>query len=289
MDAIAITNLSKTFAGKRGRAVVALANLNLNVAPGEIFGYLGPNGAGKSTTIKILMDLIRPTAGQALLFGMPATHHLARQQVGYLPENPSFYDALSGEEYLLFTGRAFGMTTEVLRKKAAEVLHRLALWEARSRQIRTYSKGMTQRLGLAQTLLHDPQLYILDEPMSGLDPIGRALVKEIMLELKAAGKGVFFSTHITSDVEAVCDRVGIVQEGRLRCIERIDTIMAGGVSGYQIRYREQGSDRETECYIPKAELHQFLMESAATREITAMESRHRTLEEFFLEIVGAGD
>lgn len=289
MDAIATTNLGKTFTAKRGRPVVALAGLNLTVAPGEVFGFLGPNGAGKSTTIKILMDLIRPTSGQALLFGTATTSHHARQEVGYLPENPSFYDTLTGEEYLLFTGRAFGMATQPLRNRAEEVLHRLSLWEARQRPIRTYSKGMVQRLGLAQALLHDPQLYILDEPMSGLDPIGRALVKEIMLELKAAGKGVFFSTHITSDVEAVCDRVGIIQEGQLRCIERIDTIMAAGVMGYQVRHRLKGGGDEREVYVPKTDLHRFLTETAPTMEITAMEPKRRNLEEFFIQIIGKKD
>ena len=252
MDAITIEALSKTFKGKRGRSVEALQGLQLSIPPGEVFGFLGPNGAGKSTTIKILMGLIRATGGQASIMGIPVSSHTARRNVGYLPENPSFYDYLTAEEYLNFTGKMFGMTGPMLHERSQAMLHRLDLWEARQRPIRTYSKGMTQRLGLAQALLHDPQVYILDEPMSGLDPIGRALVKEIILELKAAGKCVFFSTHITSDAEAICDRVGIILQGRLQCVERVETIMT-----------------------PDAEL-------------SPGDSAQQSLEKFFLEIVRKG-
>lgn len=285
MDAITIDMLSKTFKGKRGSVVKALQGVQLSIPQGEIFGFLGPNGAGKSTSIKILMGLIRPTGGQASILGIPIGSHTARRNVGYLPENPSFYDYLNAEEYLTFTGNIFDMTKPLLQERSQAVLRRLNLWDARQRPIRTYSKGMTQRLGLAQVLLHDPQVCILDEPMSGLDPIGRALVKEIILELKAAGKTVFFSTHITSDVEAVCDRVGIIKEGHLRCIERIETIMAAGVTGYQIRHKPKGGGSETATYIPKTDLHRFLTEAAAALEITALEPQRRSLEDFFLEIV----
>lgn len=285
MDAIIIDELSKCFKGKRGRVVEALQGVKFSIPQGEVFGFLGPNGAGKSTTIKILMGLIRPTGGCASLLGIPVGSHEARRNVGYLPENPSFYDYLSAEEYLSFTGKTYCMTNTVLLERSERVLHRLGLWDARQRPIRTYSKGMTQRLGLAQALLHEPEVYILDEPMSGLDPIGRALVKEIIVELKAAGKCVFFSTHITSDVEAVCDRVGIIKEGHLRCIERIETIMAAGVTGYQIRHKPKGDGNESETYVPKTDLQRFLTESATDLEITALEPQRRSLEEFFLEIV----
>ncbi|MGD0845639.1 MAG: ABC transporter ATP-binding protein, partial [Geobacteraceae bacterium] len=177
MNAIDIRDLSKTFRGKKGSRVEALKGLTLSIDTGEVFGFLGPNGAGKSTTIKIIMGLIRSTSGSALIMGHPTGSPVARRQVGFLPENPAFYDFLTAEEYLNFVGQAFGMAKPLLEKRTDEVLALLELIEARKRPMRGYSKGMVQRLGLAQVLLHDPDVYILDEPMSGLDPLGRALVK----------------------------------------------------------------------------------------------------------------
>jgi len=201
MQAIEITELCKVFKGKKGAVVEALKGISLSVGQGEVFGFLGPNGAGKSTTIKCLMGLLKPTFGSASIMGRPISDPAARQAVGYLPENPAFYEYLTAEEYLLFVGRVFKMPEALLARRTEEMLKLLELWDARRRQMRGYSKGMVQRLGLAQTLIHDPDVYILDEPMSGLDPIGRALVKEIILDLKKRGKCVFFSTHITDDVE----------------------------------------------------------------------------------------
>ena len=288
-NTIEIKGLTKTFRGKRGARVEALKDLNLNIGKGEIFGFLGPNGAGKSTTIKIIMGLIRPTSGEASVMGHETGSPLARKQVGYLPENPAFYDFLSADEYLDFVGKTFGMEKSSLSRRKDEVFSLLELTEAGNRPMRGYSKGMVQRLGLAQVLLHDPDVFILDEPMSGLDPLGRALVKEIMLDLRGKGKSVFFSTHITSDVESVCDRVGIILKGELKSVERVDKIMTEGILGYQVRTREKGSDTSAEHFVEKEILPSFLAsERDAGKEIALVEPRRKNLEEFFLDIVKGG-
>ncbi|GFO66740.1 ABC transporter ATP-binding protein [Geomonas limicola] len=284
MNAIEIAGLSKTYTGKKWTRVDALKNLSLEVAQGEIFGFLGPNGAGKSTTIKTLLGLIRPSSGSARLMGEDIGTAAARKHVGYLPENPAFYDYLNAEEYLLFVGRSFGMPEGLLGQRCAEVLQRLQLWDARKRPMRSYSKGMVQRVGIAQVLIHDPEVYILDEPMSGLDPVGRALVKEIMTELKQRGKCVFFSTHIVSDVESVCDRVGIITKGELRSVERVEAVLERGVVGYQLTLKDREGSRE--LYVPREQLTTTVGELAVQGvEITLLEPRRKSLEDFFLEIV----
>lgn len=285
MKSIEITGLQKTFRGKKGVRVEALKGISFSVEPGEVFGFLGPNGAGKSTTIKCLMGLIRPTGGTATIMGDAAGTVESRRHVGYLPENPSFYDYLSAEEYLAFVGRSFKMPAAELYQRSEEVLKRLELWEARKRLIRSYSKGMVQRVGLAQALLHDPDIYILDEPMSGLDPLGRALVKQIMLELKQAGKTVFFSTHIIDDVEKVCDRVAIVLKGELHYLDRVDRIMDEGITGYQVRVRRQGGE-VADSDVERDELATFLEECREKGEdVLLVEPRRRHLEDFFLAMV----
>lgn len=282
MKAIEIKNLSKTYQGKKRQKVVALDGLCLDVEPGEVFGYLGPNGAGKSTTIKCLMGLIQPSAGVANIFGQSVSSPLARKRVGFLPENPAFYDYLSAEEYLGFVGKVFGMDGAELQHRIEGVLQLLDLGEARKRRIRSYSKGMVQRLGLAQVLVHDPDVFILDEPMSGLDPVGRALVKEIILDLKAKGKTVFFSTHITSDVEQVCDRVGIITKGVLRQVETVQHILSKGITGFRIRV--QGD--ETTKVVKSEDLQAFIAKAQSlNQEITLIEPERKNLEDFFLEIV----
>jgi ABC-2 type transport system ATP-binding protein len=286
MPAIGITKLAKTFKGKHGARVDALKDLTLDIENGEIFGFLGPNGAGKSTTIKLLMGLIRPSSGNANIMGKEIASTEARKHVGYLPENPAFYDYLSAEEYLHFVGKTFAMPISQLREKAGDLLRRLELWDARKRLIRTFSKGMVQRVGLAQVLLHDPQVYILDEPMSGLDPVGRALVKDIILDLKARGKCVFFSTHIIADVETICDRVGIILRGELQSVERVETIMTEGIIGFHLSIRERGTDTTSERYVAKDELPKVMQElHAAGGEISLIEPKRKSLEDFFLDIV----
>ena len=216
MLAIKIEGLSKAYrVGFWGRRVEVLRDLMLEVRTGEIFGYLGPNGAGKSTTIKLLLGLAQPTAGVAEVLGLPIGDARARARIGFLPENPSFYDYLTGQEFLTYCGRLLSVTRSQLREQVRSLLSEVDLSRAADQQIRKYSKGMVQRLGLAQALLGDPELLILDEPMSGLDPIGRKQVRDLILRQRGAGRTVFFSTHILPDVEIICDRVGILVEGRL--------------------------------------------------------------------------
>lgn len=288
MNVVEIKNLSKTYKSRRGRSVEALTDLSLDVGAGEVFGFLGPNGSGKSTTIKTLMGQIQPTAGTATIFGTPVTDAVARTKVGYLPENPSFYDFLTAREYLRFVGRAFSMSAESIEREAQRVLGLMDLQGAADRPIRGYSKGMVQRLGIAQTMIHDPDLYILDEPMSGLDPIGRSLVKEIIRELKRRGKAVFFSTHITADIEIICDRVGFIVNGRLKAVDRVENILQRGVVGYDIQVtRKDGASSEVR--IPRQDLQRFFDEtSAAGGQIERIEPARKDLEAFFLDIVAKG-
>lgn len=199
--------------------------LTLTVHRGEIFGYLGPNGAGKTTTIKLLTGLILPTAGSARLLGRDLTRISAKQQIGFLPENPYFYDYLTGREFLDLCGRLFGLPAPVRRERMARLFHLTQLEEAANQQLRKYSKGMLQRLGLAQSLINDPSLVILDEPMSGLDPLGRKAMRDVILQLKAEGRTIFFSSHILPDVEVLCDRVGILVGGHLRDVGRLEEIL----------------------------------------------------------------
>jgi ABC-2 type transport system ATP-binding protein len=285
MNAIEITELRKQFTGKRMAKVDAIRGLDLTITAGEVFGFLGPNGAGKSTTIKLMMGLLRPTSGTARIMGMDASQAESRRNVGYLPENPAFYDYLSAEEYITFVGSQFKMDPTLLAQRSGEVLKRLDLWDARKRHMRGYSKGMVQRVGLAQALVHDPDVYILDEPMSGLDPIGRALVKDIIRDLKQRGKTVFFSTHITADVEAVCDRVGVISDGVLEAVDSVDRILEKGIVGYVIRFCSPDGSGEEKHVSPDeldAAMRQLLESSAVIRSV---EPKRKDMEAFFLSVV----
>jgi len=295
---IEIEKLSKVYRGKKGLKVEALRDLSFSMEPGEVFGFLGPNGAGKSTTIKILMGLIAPTGGSAKLFGTPVGEHSARAKVGYLPENPAFYDFLSAREYLAFVGASFGMAEVEVEARSDQVLAQLDLVEAARRPIRSYSKGMVQRLGIAQALLHDPELYILDEPMSGLDPIGRVLVKDVIKELKERGKTVIFSTHITADVEAVCDRLGVIVQGKLVALDRVENVLRSGIEGYTVEVSgcPEPEFQEFErlfakgelktYYVPKERFNNFVALVGSTNgKVELIETRRKDLERFFLEIV----
>ena len=196
--------------------VRALDNLSLDVHRGESFGFLGPNGAGKTTTLKLLMGLVYPTSGSALILGKPIEDITTRARIGYLPENPYFYDYLTGNELLHYTASLFGISGAAAKSRVEQMLETVGLdSKAAARQLRKYSKGMTQRIGIAQALINDPDVVFLDEPMSGLDPIGRREVRDLLLSLRARGKTVFFSSHILSDVEALCDRVAILNCGKL--------------------------------------------------------------------------
>jgi len=280
-----------------------LKNLSLEVKSGEVFGFLGPNGAGKSTTIKALMGLILPTSGDTHIWGIPSDASSARRNVGYLPENPAFYDFLTAREYLRFVGASFGMSDNEIRVGVDHVLSRLDLQVSADRPIRGYSKGMVQRLGLAQTLLHDPDLYILDEPMSGLDPIGRALVKEIILDLKAQGKTFFFSTHVTADVERVCDRIGVIANGVLQEERNVSELLREGIEGYFCRLRnvnktDFGSfdvvgvfEGGLEVFVSKNKFNDLASKVLGCGgQFDLVEPRRKDVEDYFLGLVlKAGD
>lgn len=203
----------------------ALDNLNLQIEKGEVFGYLGPNGAGKTTTFKLLLGLIFPTSGTAWVLGRHIREVNFKKQIGFLPEQPYFYDYLTGEEFLDFYTQLFRFDKKTRNKKVQELLNMVGLENAASIQLRKYSKGMLQRIGIAQSLINDPEFLILDEPMSGLDPIGRKEIRDIILRLKDEGRTVIFSSHILSDVELICDRVGILIGGRLRFMDRLDNVL----------------------------------------------------------------
>ncbi|WP_447974343.1 ABC transporter ATP-binding protein [Nitrospira sp. Kam-Ns4a] len=230
MDVVLVEGLQKVYQpGWPGLPpVMALAGLSLSVQRGEIYGFLGPNGAGKTTTLKILLGLARATGGTAEVLGKPAGDVRTRARIGFLPEAPYFYDYLTAEEFLTFYGRLAGLGGRELAERVTRLLDQVGLADARARQLRKFSKGMLQRVGLAQALIHDPELVILDEPMSGLDPIGRKQVRDLILSLRDQGKTVFFSTHILPDVELLCDRVGVLVKGRLRAEGRIDELVGRG-------------------------------------------------------------
>ncbi len=232
MEVIQTEMLTKVYAsGWPGMPPVkGLDQLTLSVRKGEIFGFLGPNGSGKTTTIKILMGLMAPTSGQAALLGHPVGDVPVRGRIGFLPESPYFYDYLTAEEFLSFYGGLAGLSGTDLNVRVNNMLEMVGLTEARTRQLRKFSKGMLQRIGLAQALIHDPELVILDEPMSGLDPIGRKQVRDLILSLRDRGKTIFFSTHIIPDVEMICDRVGIVMKGRLVACGRVDDLVSSSLT-----------------------------------------------------------
>ena len=214
--AIDVTDLAKTYRTPfRRKKVEALRGVSFQVRRGEIFGFLGPNGAGKTTTIRCLMGLIAPSAGRAKIFGHAIPSRSARQRVGFLPEQPYFYDYLTVAELLDLAGRLFGLDAATRKKRSNELIAKVGLERARGENLKKFSKGMMQRAGLAQALINDPDVVVFDEPMSGLDPIGRKEVRDLMLELKDAGKTVFFSSHILTDVETISDRVAIVIQGKI--------------------------------------------------------------------------
>ena len=218
MSAIEILGLEKTYTSGfwRKRPRRALLPLHLTVEDGEIFGFLGPNGAGKTTTLKLLMGLVFPSAGSARILGMEFNDPRVKAQIGFLPEQPYFYDYLTARELLSYYAQLSGVAPGDRPRRVSEMLDRVGLRDAGGVQLRKFSKGMLQRVGIAQAILHDPKIVFLDEPMSGLDPMGRREVRDLMEQLKQEGKTMFFSTHILSDAEALCDRVAIIHQGELR-------------------------------------------------------------------------
>jgi ABC-2 type transport system ATP-binding protein len=213
-EAIRIRNLSVVFP-VRGKDIRALDRINLTVETGQIFGFIGPNGAGKTTTMHVLLGFIAATSGEAHIFGAAVRESIARQKIGYLPEYPDTYKFLTGRELLTMSGRLFLMKGKRLQNRIDEVMEQVGIAEAADRRIATYSRGMTQRICLAQALINDPELVILDEPTGGLDPIGRMEIRKVISELRSRGKTVFFSSHELSEVELVCDHIAVLSKGKL--------------------------------------------------------------------------
>jgi len=275
--AIELRGLTKDFAiGLRGVKLRALDNLTLRVAPGEVFGLLGPNGSGKSTAIKIILGLIAPTAGECAIFGVPSGRTEARLAVGYSPEAPEFYRFLSGRELVRFYGQLCGLRGATLSTRVAEVIDWVGLTEAAGRRVGTYSKGMLQRLGIAQALVHDPLLVILDEPTAGVDPIGAVAIAELILKLKAEGKTILLTSHLLAHAEDLCDRIAILDRGRL--------IVEGAVGDFVGRAGRQALVVES---LPSAELAELRDWFAARgRTLELVKPPRAGLAEVFVERVG---
>jgi len=218
----------------RPRPYPALQGLTMQVDQGEVFGFLGPNGAGKSTTIKLLMQLIFPTRGQARIFGRPPGDVAVRRRIGFLAENPYFYDYLPAEEVLTYCAQLYGTPAGDLKPRVSRLLDEVGIGHERRLRLRQFSKGMLQRVGIAQALIGEPELVILDEPMSGLDPLGRRQVRDLILRLRAKGTTVFFSSHILSDAEALCSRVGIMAQGRMIASGRVNDLVAFELKGWDV-------------------------------------------------------
>lgn len=226
MRAIEIRDLTKEYPmGLFKKRVKVLDNISMAINVGEIFGFLGPNGAGKTTTLKIILGLNRPTSGTIMILGRDHEDPTVKEELGYLPERPYFYDYLTANEFLTFYAGLFGLRGQQVKGKVVALLERVGLEDARDLPLRKFSKGMLQRIGIAQALINDPKLVILDEPMSGLDPIGRREVRDLILNLKREGKTVFFSSHIISDVEMICDRVVILNKGKVMAEGTIDDLL----------------------------------------------------------------
>jgi ABC-2 type transport system ATP-binding protein len=280
---------------------MSLENLNLRVESGEVFGFLGPNGAGKSTTIKLLMRLIFPTSGRARILGKSIEDVSTHQVVGYLPEQPYFYDYLTAAELLDYFARFHRLTASDRRERIERMLKKVGLETAKRIQLRKYSKGMLQRVGMAQAILHQPEVVVLDEPMSGLDPLGRREVRDIILELKREGRTVLFSTHILSDAEMLCDRVGVIVGGKLRGVGTPGEMVGMRTQGMEILFEVEGAakkfalmDRATrtgERYrveVSEGELYGALNElNSVGARILSVAQIKPTLEDFFMHLVEA--
>lgn len=273
--AVQIENLTKIFpVPLRRQRVVAVKNLNLSVNQGEVYGLLGPNGSGKSTTLKMLLGLVTPNQGRALIFGKDSREYESRTDVGFLPENPYFYKFLTAAETLAFYGRICGMGGHILKKRIDELIDLVGLNDARDRRVGGFSKGMLQRIGLAQALIQDPGLIVLDEPTAGVDPAGSHQIRDLILDLKKRGKTVLLTSHLLEQVQEICDRVGIMARGEM---------MREGALGDLVSVKNQ-----TEFLIEnaspelQAQIEQLLQNSDA--KLVSTRQPHRSLESVFLEL-----
>ena len=275
-SAIEITGLTKDFSlNLRGIKLRAVENLTLAVPEGQVFGLLGPNGSGKSTTIKIILGLLEPTAGECKVFGVPSGRVDSRLNVGYLPEAPYFYRYLSGTELVRFYGRICGVPRKRLDERVREVIDWVSLSGAAHRRVGTYSKGMLQRIGLAQALVHDPRLIILDEPTAGVDPVGSAEISELILKLKTQGKTVLITSHLLAQIEDICDRVAILDRGKLILEGAVNELV--GLSNRQALIVDS---------LPAAELEELRgWLSARGHALNAVEQPRTSLDQLFLSKV----
>ena len=306
--AIETANLTKDFPVGfwRPRPYRALDALNLQVEAGEVFGFLGPNGAGKSTTLKLLMQLLYPTRGTARILGRPAGDVSVRQRIGFLAENPYYYDSLTAEELLAYFARLFGYRGADVTQRVARVLDEAGLGAERRMRLRQFSKGMLQRVGLAQALINDPEVVFLDEPMSGLDPLGRRQVRDLILRLRARGCTVFFSSHILSDAEVLCSRVAILAQGKMVASGKLTEILAFELKGWELIVANVSDDiragLEKRARQVTALAHGRLMvelraEDEPSRlmhelsgrgvEIVSLNPVRETLEDYFVQTVAA--
>jgi ABC-2 type transport system ATP-binding protein len=269
-------NLGKIYRDFWGRKKVqALKSLDIEIRRGEIFGLLGPNGSGKSTTIKLMLGLLFPTSGRAFVFGKEATDVAKNERIGYLPEESYLYKFLNAEETLDFYGRLFDMPSNVRKERAAELIQRVGLQRHRRRQLREYSKGMTRRIGLAQALINEPEFLVLDEPTTGLDPIGTKEMKDLILKLREEGKTILLCSHQLADVQDVCDRVAILHQGELKEAGRVDALLK--VQDVT-QIHAKGLSEEA-----KAKIREIIQQSNS--ELLKMDNPTTTMEELFLDIV----
>ena len=307
--ALEVIDLKKSFRTPFARRRIdALRGVSFAVERGQIFGFVGPNGAGKTTTIRTLMGLVKPSSGSVKLLGRTVPSRQARERVGFLPEAPYFYDYLTVAELLDLVGRLFGLSASVRKRRAGELIERVGLQRAQHQSLKKFSKGMLQRAGLAQALMNDPELVVLDEPMSGLDPIGRKEVRDLIVSLRDAGKTVFFSTHILSDVEAITDRVAIIARGQLQAEGTPSELVAGSVKGIDVELHVPVVDtaldgvlatatnvRRTTTEVtltlpPATDLDAWLADArAAGAKLISVVPRHETLEARFLREVASAD
>ncbi len=284
MPAIEILGLEKTYnvGFWRKRPKRALHPLSFTVEDGEVFGFLGPNGAGKTTTLKLLMGLVTPTAGSARILGREWTDPSVKAQIGFLPEQPYFYDYLTAHELLEYYGQLSGVPAKDRKQRVEKVLDQVGLRDVRGVQLRKFSKGMLQRVGIGQAILHDPKLVFFDEPMSGLDPMGRREVRDLMEQLKHEGKTVFFSTHILSDAEALCDRVAVIHKGELRDVGAIETLTSSVLGKVEVIW--QGSQVPAsikalgiECHVTGDRVRAIINENQQDAMIDALRRERQRL------------